>query len=156
MTTQLSLRNASQNDSRLLWEWANDPIVRASAFNTEPIPWEDHENWFDKKLKDPNCFIYIAELSNEPIGQIRFNCDGQSANIDIHLAPEARGKGLGTNLLTSGIEKIFAESEINEIHSSVKVENAPSSKMFLKAGFSDLGKGIENEQEVYNYVLKKS
>ena len=59
----LHLRQAEQKDCRLLWEWANDPATRAASFSTETIPWEQHQAWFEDKMKDPNCLLLIGENS---------------------------------------------------------------------------------------------
>ena len=32
---------ALRRDGRLLWEWANDPEVRAASFSSAPVSWED-------------------------------------------------------------------------------------------------------------------
>ena len=37
----LRMRRARESDCRLLWEWANEPGVRASAFSQRAIGWED-------------------------------------------------------------------------------------------------------------------
>ncbi len=37
----IRLRRAGPGDARLLWEWANDPGVRAASFSSDPILWED-------------------------------------------------------------------------------------------------------------------
>ncbi|MEK7218316.1 MAG: UDP-2,4-diacetamido-2,4,6-trideoxy-beta-L-altropyranose hydrolase, partial [Patescibacteria group bacterium] len=50
-SASLRLRPATVGDGRTLWEWANDPTVRASAFSSDPIPWEEHMQWFGKKLR---------------------------------------------------------------------------------------------------------
>ena len=149
----LTLRKASSKDLHMLWNWANDPIVRSSAFSTESIAWENHSLWFNKKLENANSHIYIAETNSKPIGQIRFDCNNEKAEVDVHLAPEARGQGLGTPLILEGVRKLFSETEVNEIHSTVKLENLPSSKIFLKAGFENLGTETVNSCEVYHYVL---
>ena len=46
----LSLRQVREDDCRLLWEWANDPEVRAVSFLSEPILWDQHVQWFKSKI----------------------------------------------------------------------------------------------------------
>jgi hypothetical protein len=81
----LSIRVAEAGDCKLLWDWANDPVVRASAFSSKPIAWEEHVGWFRGKLNDPECSILVAlDASAVPAGQIRFNRRGLSeADVDI-------------------------------------------------------------------------
>lgn len=37
-TKMLRLRTLQESDGKLLWEWANDPQVRAASFSSEPMP----------------------------------------------------------------------------------------------------------------------
>lgn len=59
--TSMSLRPAVADDSRRLFDWANDPVVRSVSFRSEPIAWEDHSRWFAGKLTDPQAALFIAE-----------------------------------------------------------------------------------------------
>jgi len=36
----LRLRPVCADDCRMIWEWANDPLVRSQSFANDPIPWE--------------------------------------------------------------------------------------------------------------------
>jgi UDP-2,4-diacetamido-2,4,6-trideoxy-beta-L-altropyranose hydrolase len=137
------LREAKESDSKLLWTWANDPNVRTNAFSTDAIPWETHEQWFAKKLSDKNSAIYLAiGPDDEPLGQIRFDRNGEEAEIDLHLAPGKGGKGLGTELIVRGTQKYFRSAPVQRVISTVKRENAASARAFEKAGFAQTeGKG---------------
>jgi UDP-2,4-diacetamido-2,4,6-trideoxy-beta-L-altropyranose hydrolase len=135
----LQLREAVEADAKLLFAWVNDPIVRASAMSQDPIEWEGHETWFTNKLSDDSCFIFIAEDSGTPIGQVRFDREGDSAEVDVHLAPDQRGKGYGSLLIAEGVKKCFAESTIMTIDALVKEDNEASKKAFLKAQFLEVG-----------------
>ncbi len=156
MPPSLTLRPATKEDSRLLFEWANDPHVRATAFVTEQIPWENHERWFTKKLSDPHCTILIAlDATQVPVGQIRFDLqDNGEADVDIHLAPGARGKGYGTLLIEKGVASLFHNTETKAIHSFIKADNTASRHAFLKAGFEELPTEHMYGQKVYHLLRK--
>jgi RimJ/RimL family protein N-acetyltransferase len=137
---RIRIRNAGSGDSRVLWEWANDYEVRKSAFTQKTITITDHQEWFLKKQKDLNCFQYIAlNMSDIAIGQIRFDRDGECAEIDISIAPEWRNKGLGSELIKLGCEKIFRTEHVKLIRAHVKAENPSSIHAFKRAGFSNQG-----------------
>ena len=63
----LRLRPVCADDCRMIWEWANDPLVRSQSFANDPIPWESHVAWFKRALRDPDMRLYIAE-SSTPVG----------------------------------------------------------------------------------------
>jgi len=153
----LTFRNAEEGDSKLLFTWANDPDVRISSLSPEPIEWEHHEQWFASRLKDPHSRIYIASDGDTPIGQIRFDLkEGNIANVDVHTAKESRGKGYGTPLITGGLERLFADTDTQEVHAFIKPTNAPSISVFTKAGFHHEGETELKEQEVYQFIFRRS
>ncbi len=65
------IRRATTADCKLLWELANDPAVRASAFSPASIPWEDHVAWFESKVQAPSCHMLIGEAEGAVAGQVR-------------------------------------------------------------------------------------
>jgi len=133
------LRKAKRSDCKKLWDWANDPVVRKSSFNTDPIPLNTHKVWFDDRLKDPNSQIYILYTKRELIGQIRFDIMNGKAEVDISIDKKFRGCGLGTLLLVQGIRKFVKNTKITAIQSRIKNQNLPSVKMFKRADFSEHG-----------------
>jgi UDP-2,4-diacetamido-2,4,6-trideoxy-beta-L-altropyranose hydrolase len=133
----LSIRLAEAGDCKLLWEWANDPAVRASAFSSETIPWEEHVAWFRGKLEDPECRILVAlDASAVPAGQIRFNKRGPGeADVDITVDGRLRGLGYASVLIDLGANWAFTEWGLMQLNAFVKPENVASAKAFERAGF---------------------
>jgi RimJ/RimL family protein N-acetyltransferase len=125
------------------------------AFSTEPIEWERHQRWFEKKLADPDTFIYIAVQDDEPVGQIRFDVVSDSdAEVDVHTKPGLRGKGLGTRIISSGVAQLFADSSVNTVHAIVKPVNSKSRRAFEKAGFEEVEKTIVGGEECFHFIRK--
>jgi len=142
----LRLRPVQNGDRRLLWEWANDPEVRASSFSSDPISWETHEAWFDEKLRssenaDSRTRIFIAEDdAGAAVGQIRFDCrpDGDW-EVGLSLDKKMRGHGLGTQIIAAGVSEILKETAMARIHAHVKPGNLASAKSFERANFHSAG-----------------
>lgn len=153
----LRLRQADENDCRLIWEWANDPQARAVSFSQELIPWEEHVQWFTTKLHSPSCYFYVATDSNGvPVGQIRYDLDGREAVVSVSLAPGARGKGTGSALIAAGSRAFFQASEANVIHAYIKPGNEPSVRAFLKAGYRSAPTAQVRGQEAQHFILRKN
>ncbi|MCB9807980.1 UDP-2,4-diacetamido-2,4,6-trideoxy-beta-L-altropyranose hydrolase [Candidatus Peribacteria bacterium] len=136
--SRIRLRRVHEEDMQMLFKWANDPVIRSSAFSTNQITWEDHAAWFAKKLHDPKCTILIAfDTEDTPIGQIRFDEVAEhTADIDVHLAPDQRGKGYGPELIREGVQTLH-RSGTHTFNAYIKEENAASMQAFTKAGFTD-------------------
>jgi UDP-2,4-diacetamido-2,4,6-trideoxy-beta-L-altropyranose hydrolase len=138
----LRMRRARESDCRLLWEWANEPGVRASAFSQRAIGWEEHTSWFHGKLADESCMILIGEVDEgRPVGQVRINAMvNRKAEIDLSVALDSRGSGYGSLLLEAALREAFESSRIDTVHAYIRPENQASARAFEKAGFSPQGK----------------
>jgi UDP-2,4-diacetamido-2,4,6-trideoxy-beta-L-altropyranose hydrolase len=147
-------RHATADDSRLLWEWANDPAVRSVSFSPSPIPWETHEAWFAEKLRPEKCLILIAEdQEGSPLGQIRFDTRPDGAcEVDVSVAPSKRGMGLGEALIRRGVQIVLREKRCLGVHAFVKAENQASRRAFESAGFENLGEEVGNGHSAVHYV----
>jgi UDP-2,4-diacetamido-2,4,6-trideoxy-beta-L-altropyranose hydrolase len=137
----IRLRPAQADDIRLLWEWANDPDVRAASFSSDPIPWETHVAWFAEKFHQNGSVILIAETADgAPFGQIRFDIrPGREADLNISLAKENRGSGLAVPTIQRALRDLFASTDCERVHAFVKPQNVPSMRAFEKAGFVRIG-----------------
>lgn len=136
----IRIRRVAENDLALLYEWVNDPDVRAMAFHSGTIGWEEHVAWFRDKMKDPNAFMYLALLDDEPIGQIRFDVKSDGvAVVDVHIRSGMRGRGLAAMVIIEGVARLFRDSQVDSVRAAVKLENERSFHSFIKAGFEDAG-----------------
>jgi RimJ/RimL family protein N-acetyltransferase len=153
----VSLRPAAQADCRLIWEWANDPIARAVSFSSSSIPWEDHERWFQRKLRDPKSFFYIASnAEGRPVGQIRFDVAASAATVSVSIAADQRGKGFGPALILRGSRQLFADSAVSEIHAYIKRENETSIRAFQSAPYSIVNECEMGGHAAVHLLLKRN
>lgn len=151
----IQLRRARAEDSRMLWEWANDSITRANSFSSAPISWETHTEWFAQKLVNENCIFFVAQdCWGEPIGQIRFDIQNSEAVVSTSIAPQMRGRGYGARLIARGAVELFVTSETQIIHAFVKPENEISLRAFLNAEYKNLG--IEQEGDALHLILERN
>jgi len=132
----LRFNQVSEKDCRLIWEWANDVDTRQASFSSQPIPLENHIQWFDSKLNDPNCIFYMmSNGGGSPVGQVRYELDGSEAVISMTIDSRYRRKGYGSATILLSAHQIFDVSGVQVIHAYVKQENRRSIRAFLKAGF---------------------
>lgn len=138
--TGFELRRAAPQDCKLLWNWANEDGVRRASFDSRNIPWEQHRSWFSRVLASPNSVILIAtDALGMPVGQVRFDIQGEQAEIDIGVAKERRGQGMGVFLIEDAVRELFASTGVGSVKALVKTDNVPSLCAFEKAGFSTRG-----------------
>jgi UDP-2,4-diacetamido-2,4,6-trideoxy-beta-L-altropyranose hydrolase len=132
----IRFRAVNRSDAELLWRWANDPNVRTVSFQSEPIPWETHMHWFEKKLADPNARIFIAETGmREPLGVARFDVVAGIATISVSLDRRFRGRGFGVRVIREATDQILSSPDIRKVSALIKRENQQSIQAFTQAGF---------------------
>jgi spore coat polysaccharide biosynthesis predicted glycosyltransferase SpsG/RimJ/RimL family protein N-acetyltransferase len=150
------LRRACEEDARLLWEWANDSEVRAVSFSPDPIPWDQHLEWFRARLRSPDCIFFIAVDEGEvPIGQVRFDLNGDEAVISIGLDAKCRGKGYGSAIIERASRRLYQISSARLIHAYVKPDNRASLKVFAKAGFRSTQTKLIRGQPAIDMILSR-
>ncbi len=139
--TVVVLRPVTRQDCALLWNWANDPVARKASFSSESIPWFRHTQWFNEKIQDPNCRIFIATNSDgTPVGRVRLDLvQSNSAIVNVNVAPEFRRVGYGSALIKEVVKAAFEQLELKELHAFIKPENEASWRTFERAGFIKTG-----------------
>ena len=127
------LRKAETNhDALILFEWANDSIVRANSLSREKISITNHFKWFNEKINNFETRIYIlTDLYKSYIGQIRVDKVDEYYEIDYSISSFYRGKGFGNKILELLINEL---GNVNYL-AKVKTDNIPSKKVFIKNGF---------------------
>lgn len=136
---QLVCRPVTLADAALLLQWANEPAVRAQGFHPEPIAWDDHLNWMQRRLASPAELFYLIEHEQRPIAQVRFSPRPQhGAEIHISLSRDIRGQGLASPVLLAAITTALHQAQTSDwqfIDALVRESNFASTKAFLRAGF---------------------
>ncbi len=145
--SRIMLRKAAANDVHVLFQWANDQVVRHNAINQELISFENHMQWFDRKLQSPDSYIYLAALEGEAIGQVRFDLDGHEFLIDYSLSSHVRGKGFAGAMLAKAICRLQQDFRPSlRLKAVVKLSNKASIQVFQTLEFTDTGSAqIKNE-----------
>lgn len=153
----LRLRPVRQEDCRLLWEWANDPVVRAASFSSKLIPWEEHVRWFRTKLCCPSCYYYIF-LSEEgvPVGQVRFDISGDEAESNVSIASNLRGHGYGADSIRIASKRLFQETAVSRIYAHIKPSSNASICAFRRAGYKMAKTKVVKGHKALQMVLDKN
>jgi RimJ/RimL family protein N-acetyltransferase len=128
--SEYRLRYAEPGDCELYYKWANDPVVRKNAFSEDQIGYEEHVNWFSKKMKSDNAHLFVMEGPAGPVGQIRFDLIEGFWWIDYAIAATCRGQSLGRILLLQGLKALNHLHPAARVKARVKASNVASLKAF--------------------------
>jgi RimJ/RimL family protein N-acetyltransferase len=130
------IRTADLSDLQDVFDWRNDPFSRSMFLSSEAVSLNEHIDWYQRSLKNPNRRIYIGLINDLKVGVVRFdfNEDTKQSEVSINLNPLLRGNGFGFSLLSKSIS-VYKQSKDTTLIATVKKENDASFKIFTKCGF---------------------
>ncbi|MCU7250653.1 UDP-2,4-diacetamido-2,4,6-trideoxy-beta-L-altropyranose hydrolase [Pseudomonas koreensis] len=133
----LTLRVATLDDARLLFDGRNAEAVRRWSLETGVIEWPAHLNWLTASLSNPQRLLLIAEADDGPVGVLRYDLRGFEAEVSLYLFEGRFGLGWGRALLARGEAFVSAHwPSLTAITAQVLPANRPSLTVFHDAGFS--------------------
>ena len=150
----IEFREATFKDSKLLFDWSNDHLVRQNSFNSEKLIFENHNQWFTEKLKDDKQLFLIAMVNNEEAGLVRYSLEKNNAVVGISISKQFRGKQLAARFLVESSKEYFKTNAL-PIFAYIKKENITSIKSFENAGYVFLRDTKVNNHDSVMYQLKK-
>nr|MBA3704600.1 GNAT family N-acetyltransferase [Bacteroidota bacterium] len=150
----LTIRLAEQKDVLTYFKWVNDSNVRINSIRSSTISMKDHKTWFHSKLKNKNSLLYLISKNGIPLGQVRFDKEKSSAEIDYSIGKAYRGKGYGEIILKNAIKEYFIKFPKDKIIAKAKESNIPSNRVFKKLGFKKASPIFINGAKYYSYFMK--
>ena len=130
------LRPAAAGDRLPLWRWRNDPATRRASFDRREIPLDEHTRWFERSLALDERRLWIVTADGADVGVVRLDFEGPTATVSLALAPEARGRGLGSAALAALAAEAFGSLGLATLRAHVRRDNRASLTMFRRAGYT--------------------
>ena len=132
----IHLRPVTLADADILLEWRNDPVVRAASRSTDEVTAQEHASWLVRMIESPHSWLFIGvDEDDHPVGHTRVIEEGGLGEVSIVVAPHARGRGLGAQLLNLTHNAYAASGGGCELRAFVRTDNASSHRLFLSAGY---------------------
>ncbi|MFJ3956451.1 GNAT family N-acetyltransferase [Arthrobacter sp. NPDC090010] len=132
----LRARPAALGDASLLFEWRNDPGVRAVSRQTDELEWDGHVSWVSRTLGNPSRRLMIIEDGGTPVGTVRFDeLEPGEWEASITIAPAQRGKGRALEMLTVAEDALVGAVSPRVLIAEMLTDNAASYRLFQKAGY---------------------
>lgn len=132
----VTLRPALSSDAITLWRWRNDPQTRAASFSGDAVELAAHEQWLQETLGRADRRLYVAHADGRDVATARLDVHGTEAVVSVTVAPEWRGRGIGTHVLRALVAEVFAAPGLRRLVAHVKADNAASRAAFANAGFT--------------------
>ncbi|RON49810.1 UDP-2,4-diacetamido-2,4,6-trideoxy-beta-L-altropyranose hydrolase [Pseudomonas frederiksbergensis] len=133
----LPVREATLDDAPLLFDGRNAEVVRRGSLDSRVIDWPSHQAWLAASLDNEQRLLLIAEAGDGPVGALRYDLHGLSAEVSIYLFEGHFGLGWGRALLERGETFVRARwPQLQSITAQVLPANQPSLSLFREAGFT--------------------
>ncbi|MBE3075175.1 MAG: UDP-2,4-diacetamido-2,4,6-trideoxy-beta-L-altropyranose hydrolase [Actinobacteria bacterium] len=146
-SNRLRARPATLQDSRLLWEWRNDPATRAASRSSAEVPWDDHLRWLTESLTRTDRMLLVVEESGgtaasvETVGTVRWDLEREGEwQVSITVAPDRRGQSLARPLLRAGevaLSEVARSSgtDVTAYLAVVHIDNSASLRLFETSAY---------------------
>ena len=130
------LRPVGDGDCRLLFEWLNRPDSLANKLRTaEPVAAGDHAAWFASRRRDPGCLMWIIEVEERPVGQVRLQPANGAHEVDIYVEPDVRRSGVALSALGQAANLYRQRFPDGRLAARVLTRNQASRRLFAAAGY---------------------
>jgi UDP-2,4-diacetamido-2,4,6-trideoxy-beta-L-altropyranose hydrolase len=140
----ISLRYATERDKQDLWQWRNDAQTRTMSLSTHEVSWAEHCDWFEKVFDDGARHLLIGDNMGIACGSVRLDQTGVNAEINITVAPEHRGLGVGLALLKAAAVQAQLIG-LKKLTAVIRPANKASKVIFERAGYTACGQGETTE-----------
>jgi L-amino acid N-acyltransferase YncA len=140
----LNIREAKESDLPAMVDIYN-ASARSSivSTNTRPATIARSTGWF-RQHKAAGKPVLVAEEEGRVIGWLSFRpfyrrpAYDATAKVMVYVAPEARGRGVGTKLLSSAIS-CGKSAGLNTLVCYLLSDNVPAQRLFEDSGFQKWG-----------------
>ncbi|MCX4745305.1 GNAT family N-acetyltransferase [Kitasatospora sp. NBC_01287] len=126
------------------WRWEQDPVLLVGYGRQQPESLEARTEGMAHQLRGDNIRFTIYELTGDgptPVGVATLLPDQavRTAEYVVMLAPEARGKGLGTAATRLVLDYAFHITNLRMVWLKVLAPNKGGVRAYEKAGFRPAG-----------------
>ncbi|WP_417466416.1 GNAT family N-acetyltransferase [Kitasatospora misakiensis] len=126
------------------WRWEQDPALLVGYGRQQPESLEARVEGMAAQLRGDNIRFTVYDLAGDaavPVGVATLLPDHavRTAEYVVMLAPEARGRGLGTAATRLVLDYAFHISDLRMLWLKVLAPNRPAVRAYEKAGFRTVG-----------------
>ena len=144
-----SIRPAVAGDADLLVRWHADPDV-AAYWDGETYTREEIVARLDRADVD----AYLVEADRRPVGYVQAWRDGSGGGgIDMFLAPEARGRGLGPDAARALASHLVEGAGWTRVTVDPYLWNERAIRAWQRAGFVPLAERPPDEDHTARWLL---
>ncbi|MCU1430317.1 MAG: hypothetical protein JWL83_4317, partial [Actinomycetia bacterium] len=137
----LALRPAYTCDAAFVLECRNDETAVRYSGSLRAVGLDEHKQWFEARMRAPGTPMWIGEVDDRRVGNVRVDVRTGVGEIGIAVHPQARGQGFGRALLEALLAELQSDQQVVDLVARVHVDNTASLRAFRGVGF--VGDGVD-------------
>lgn len=152
------LRPVEKEDLSLLYQWANDAVLRGLIGEVTPTSLGSLEEFLEKARADNSriWLVIVAKETNRVIGEtglLRMFPAWRTTDMSLIIGDEdARGKGYGAEAIRLMLSYAFGYLNFHRVAIGVVGTNERALRFYEKAGFKR--EGLQRDGYYYNHAYQ--
>jgi spore coat polysaccharide biosynthesis protein SpsF len=131
----VALRPVMPGDETLLLDLRNDEDAIGWSRSGRPVEASEHAAWFARLLSDPAARAWVLEGDGARVGAVRVDVDDAVGTVSISVAPDARGRGVGTAGVRGLMQALRADHQVHTLAADIHRDHETSLRLFGRLGF---------------------
>lgn len=143
----VNLCDFSYDNIKTTFDWIHNKELR-DLFSMQGEPnWDNHINYFKKKLKDKTQKVFAIYANNHYVGNCGFkDIDSNKAELWIYIGDnDFKGKGIATKAVNMMIE-YTKKINLKSLYLYVLNYNKPAIKLYKNLGFKNIEMNLKDKQ----------
>ncbi|BBP43088.1 UDP-4-amino-4,6-dideoxy-N-acetyl-beta-L-altrosamine N-acetyltransferase [Thiosulfativibrio zosterae] len=150
-------RRATHDDMALIWQWRNQANIRKVMFNSQPIEWLNHQDWFVNMLASHTPDFWVFTQNKRPVGVLSFsNPQEKFIYFGFYLGEENVWPGTGMLMEVAALDYICSLQKFAFLRAEVLSSNQQVIKLHQRFGYEivDIQEGfLEQEGSLLDKII---
>ena len=148
------LRPVTTQDARLLFDWRDQPHIRAISLDRSPLDWDTHLVYMHKIAKQPGDGLwFIYSEAGRDLGHVNARDIGDGTwRWSFYIGATDAPGGAGKRMLVAFLRRLFKQPQITGVAAQVVGGNPVSRHVHESLGFARVG---ENPRGMLEYFLRR-
>lgn len=136
---EAQLRPVTATDIRTIFDWRNQPHVRAASHNQDPLIWEDHIAWMNCKLQNNQTLWWIYREGGYDLGTVLLHEQKDGVyRWSFYIGANDAPRGAGRRMLRMVLRELAVKTNAVTIRGEVLKSNSASIRIHQGLGFAQV------------------
>lgn len=136
---EATLRPLTPEDERRLFEWRDQPHIRAASHSAAPLDWQAHRAWFARTLERKDGLRLVYGEGGRDLGFVAAVDRGEGLwQWSFYVGARDAPRGAGGRMLAAFLHRLAAEPSCRAVEGEVLATNPRSAALHRRLGFREV------------------